>query len=273
MREAVYRPTMAAKAKLPFSARSVGHYILSRGEEEKELWKDFVELYWCAKGVGRFFIKGEWKKLEPSSVCFFMPGDEHRLECVSEEWAYRWMTIDGPMSMDVVKGLGLRQSPTSAMKCPESLFTKLANEIRDHSLKGQRMASATAYAILMEACGSPDSSESTERLVPKCVDLIEGNFQENDLNVNWLADKLEINRSSLSRVFHQKTGITIIDYIIACRMQHSLFLLQETDMSISEIADECGYHHSDYFSKAFRKNMGKSPREFRGLSQNSPMMN
>lgn len=264
MRESVYRPTMVAKAKLPLSARSVGHYVLRNGEGEKRRWKSFVELYWCVKGVGRFFIEGDWKKLEPSSVCFFMPGDEHRLECVSDEWDYRWMTIDGPMSVDVVQELGLKQAPTSAVKCPDALFAKLANEIRDHSLRGQRMASSTAYAILIEACGSPDSSDSTERLVPKCVDLIEAHFQEGQLNVNWLAEKLKVNRSSLSRVFHEKSGITIIDYIIACRMQHSLFLLKETDMTVAEISDECGYSHSDYFSKAFRKNMGKSPREFRG---------
>ncbi|MCK5844368.1 MAG: AraC family transcriptional regulator [Victivallales bacterium] len=269
MRESVYRPTMAAKAKLPLSARSVGRYVLRKGEGEKVLRKNFVELFWCVKGVGRFFIEGEWHRLEPSSVCFFMPGDEHRLECVSDQWEYRWMTIDGSMSVEVINELGLRRAPVSAIRCPDALFAKLANEIKDHSLRGQRMASATAYAILMEACGSPESSESTELLVPKCVDLIEASFQEGELNVNWLADKLEVNRSSLSRVFHKKAGITIIDYIIACRMQHSLFLLKETDMAIAEIAGECGYSHPDYFSKAFRKNMGKSPREFRGLSQSS----
>jgi AraC-like DNA-binding protein len=263
MRKSVYRPTTTAKAKLPFNARSVGHYISRKGDLERGLRKDFLELYWGIRGTGRFFIEGQWRKLPPGHVCFFLPGDEHRLECVSDEWEYRWMTLDGPMGTAFFQSLGLKQTPTAAAQCPEALFARLAKEIRDHSLHGQRMASATAYAILAEACASPGSSESTERLVPKCVDLIEENFQDEGMNVNWLADELGLNRSSLSRVFHKKLGLTIIDYIIACRMQHALFLLKETEMNVAEIAEKCGYRHADYFSKAFRKSMGKSPREYR----------
>jgi AraC-like DNA-binding protein len=234
-----------------------------KGEGEKGQHKNFVELFWGIKGIGRFFIDGVWKNMNQSSVCFFMPNNEHRLECISEEWEYRWLTLDGPLCEKIVNELGLRQTPTSSIKCPETLFAKLANEIKDHSIRGRRTASATAYAILTEACATPESSESTERLVPQCVDLIEANFQKNELNVNWLADRLKINRSSLSRVFHEKSGITIIDYIISCRMQHALFLLKETEMTIAELGEECGYPHPDYFSKAFKKNMGKSPRDFR----------
>ncbi|NOY74548.1 MAG: AraC family transcriptional regulator [Kiritimatiellaeota bacterium] len=263
MRDAVYRTSTPSGANLPFSARSVGHYVLNQGDDEKGQRKNFVELFWGVEGVGRFFIDGAWIDLNASSVCLFLPGDEHRIECVSEEWEYRWLTIDGPLSVSVVEALGLRRVPKPSVNCPERLLAKLANEIRDHSIQGWRMASATAYSILMAACATPESSGSSERIVPKCVDLIEANFQEGELNVNWLAERLSVNRSSLSRIFHEKTGITIIEYIIACRTQHALFLLKETDRPIAEIGEECGYPQPDYFSKAFKKNMGKSPREFR----------
>lgn len=90
---------------------------------------------------------------------------------------------------------------------------------------------------------------------------------ENGLQEDWTLDSLlkiaHMSSSNLMRVFRKATGQTPIEYLIRLRIQKAMELLQNTDMTITEIAMEVGFNDSNYFTRQFRKIVGESPRQFR----------
>ncbi len=90
---------------------------------------------------------------------------------------------------------------------------------------------------------------------------------ENDFSRDWkLYDLLTIahmSRSNLMRVFHRATGQSPIDYLIRLRIQRAMALLRNTNLTITQIALETGFNDSNYFSRQFRKAIGKPPLQYR----------
>ena len=74
-----------------------------------------------------------------------------------------------------------------------------------------------------------------------------------------------------TRIFKELLGKTPFEYLIQTRIRHAMELLKNTDASISDIAYECGFHDSNYFSLQFRRNIGLSPREFARKNRTHPV--
>lgn len=72
--------------------------------------------------------------------------------------------------------------------------------------------------------------------------------------------------STLSHVFAKNYGMTIGKLINTVRCDRAKTLLRETDLSINQIARECGFSNRDYFASVFRKNVGITPTEFREIN-------
>ena len=83
------------------------------------------------------------------------------------------------------------------------------------------------------------------------------------LTLDLLAQVAHINKFYLSHAFKEEYGISPINYLIARRIEESRYLLQETDMSMSQIAQILGFSSANYFSQSFRKAVGVSPLEYR----------
>lgn len=95
--------------------------------------------------------------------------------------------------------------------------------------------------------------------VKRYIDL---HFKES-LTLDQLADKAHINKYYLSHIFKQEYGVSPINYMITRRIVESKYLLAETDLSLSQIAQVLGFSSPSYFSQAFRKTQGMSPIDYR----------
>lgn len=74
-----------------------------------------------------------------------------------------------------------------------------------------------------------------------------------------LAEMAELSGKYFIRLFKTSTGFTPCQYIIRRRIEHSQFLLQETEMKINEIAAFLGYPDQFSFSKQFKSITGFTP--------------
>ena len=94
---------------------------------------------------------------------------------------------------------------------------------------------------------------------------IDNHFKEN-LTLEQLAEMVHISKYHLSHTFQKEFHTSPISYLIARRIQESRFLLRETDLSVSQIAQILGFSSLSYFSQSFRKLEGVSPIEYRKLA-------
>ena len=67
----------------------------------------------------------------------------------------------------------------------------------------------------------------------------------------------------VSKVLKDSKGQTLRQYIISYRLKLSKKMLELTDKSISEIAEECGFTDASYFTKTFRTTFGITPKDYR----------
>jgi len=84
-----------------------------------------------------------------------------------------------------------------------------------------------------------------------------------DLSLSRLADMQNISPGYLSAVFKKETGQTITNYVNQKRMKHAAQLLSETTLQVQTVAQHCGFLDVHYFSKVFKKYIGKTPKEFK----------
>lgn len=84
-----------------------------------------------------------------------------------------------------------------------------------------------------------------------------------DLGLKTLAEAQNINASYLSALFKKETGQTLTDYVSGKRVEHALRLLTETRLQVQTIAQYCGIPDVNYFTKIFKKYVGKTPKQFR----------
>lgn len=97
---------------------------------------------------------------------------------------------------------------------------------------------------------------------------IDLHFKE-PLTLEQLAAEAHINKYYLAHAFKKEYGISPINYMIARRIDESKYLLAETDLSLSQIAQLLGFSSLSYFSQVFRKSQGLSPVTFRQNAKNA----
>lgn len=88
------------------------------------------------------------------------------------------------------------------------------------------------------------------------------NFK-NNISLNDVAEFLNLNPAYFSSKFKAFHGIGFSEYLRNTRINHAEWYLIETDLSMSDVADECGFCSSNYFGDTFKIVNGISPSEFR----------
>ena len=102
----------------------------------------------------------------------------------------------------------------------------------------------------------------TDVQIEKIQRYIQAHYAE--VTLQTLADYMHMNTSYLSRYFRDKTGKRLFDSITEVRMNAAMDLLRNNaSLNITEIADLVGYTNGISFSRAFKKQFGVPPAEFR----------
>lgn len=86
-----------------------------------------------------------------------------------------------------------------------------------------------------------------------------------------IASRLFLSYSSFRKTFKEYTGFSPARFINEVRMSKAKELLTNTSMSIKEIAYSVGYNNHDYFFTAFRHMTGKTPAEYRNMTQSATL--
>lgn len=84
-----------------------------------------------------------------------------------------------------------------------------------------------------------------------------------EITVEEMAQMIYVSKSYLSRVFRQRTGMPLMEYLRDLRLNTAKAMLISTNESIESISYHTGFNSPKYFCKTFRKHAGLPPREFR----------
>lgn len=109
-------------------------------------------------------------------------------------------------------------------------------------------------------------TKSVNRQSASIRNYIDNHYKE-PLTLDLLAAKIKANKYHIAHTFKREFGISPINYMIHCRIEECKRLLDETDLSLSQISGIVGFSSASYFSQRFRQNVGISPVEYRKMKR------
>ncbi len=120
--------------------------------------------------------------------------------------------------------------------------------------------------IMLSKCYSntPEADSDTTDLLRlgDAIAYIERNYPEK-ISSEKLARLAHMSVRTFQRTFQQSMQMTPSDYITQVRVRNAAHLLKESDFPVTEIALDCGFSDSNYFSRIFRRTMGMPPSQYR----------
>ena len=101
-----------------------------------------------------------------------------------------------------------------------------------------------------------------EKRVQMILDYIHSHYPDK-VTLENLANAASISKTEVFRCFKTIMGLTPVSYINSYRLQRAAHMLIETEKSVQEIAEDCGFDDNSYFSKLFKRKYHAAPRDYR----------
>ena len=120
----------------------------------------------------------------------------------------------------------------------------------------------TLYQVGKLVCDKCKKEGISNYTINRTLEYVETHFKEG-ITLEKTAEVLNITPEYLSTLFKREMGMNFSVFLKEFRMKQAKRLLKSTNLKIYEIAQECGYSNSNYFTKVFKEVTGISPAEYR----------
>ncbi len=141
-------------------------------------------------------------------------------------------------------------------------ISSLLESIRNRLFLREQMKGRYALNSIAAGGDQPVSS-ADDAFLFKLNKLIMENMDNEGLNIEFLCQNMGVSRASLYNRLKSLTSMGANEYVNKLRIEKSMELLRNTEMSITEIAERMGFSSSRYFSTAFKKYTGITPTQFK----------
>ncbi|MNH81126.1 putative response regulatory protein [compost metagenome] len=121
-----------------------------------------------------------------------------------------------------------------------------------------------AVGLVYKTClGKVYKESQLSPLVRRARQYIHDYYHDPNLTLEAFARTLQVSPVYLSRMLKKELGTSFVGFIMHLRIRRAIQLLNSTELTILEIAEQVGYESQHYFSTAFKKVMGVSPNQYR----------
>ena len=208
---------------------------------------------------------------------FFVIPPNHPTTMISdkdEPWKLCWLSWKGRPS-DYFQEIYDRFEPDRIYSFQnaygmQNIFSSLLYADHSHADIHRTVTYFSDYVISLLSNGIRDFNELEEpvtvnRRKQNYIEKAKGIIAEHyaTINISKLSKMLYLNSKYFCQIFHEIVGISPQQYLIDIRLKNSLFYLEDTSMTLKNIAEACGYSSYTGFVDAFKRKYGVSPKEYR----------
>ena len=243
-----------------------GYQQCNPGFSVGPLVRDSFTIQYVSSGCG-MVIKDNVRLKVTASQCFILrPGESFLLEAdVLDPWTYIWIGFRSSIKVpalykqDVLDGKDFKNLFMSIANC-----NKAANRPLEPLLMSYIWKLLYQFQQLNAPAGK--NLKKVEEYVEQACLLIHNNYA--NITIQKMAQDLHLDRSYLSRIFKEHTGISIQSYLNSTRLQAAKSLLLQ-NYSISQVSTMIGYSDVASFSRAFKNYYTLSPKQYLRLNEES----
>lgn len=264
---------------VPLLITSCGNYRMKSREmfeTKRDKGRKDYQLLYIASGRAHFFIDGKENIVTAGNIVIFYPNEPQYYRYYKKEHtSVYWIHFTGSYVEDILTHYNISKNEhiiyIGTSPDLQLLFGQIIHELQLYRPKYDEMLTLLLRNIFIIINRSINRNKRFTDVIEKEVSYATYYFREHfneDINIEQYAKSQNISVNWFIRCFRQITGHTPLQYIINLRIANAQMLLETTDYSISQIAENVGYENALYFSRLFHKQIGISPKEYRKRHDN-----
>ncbi len=229
-----------------------------------------IEIALVKSGETRVTVDSTVYNVTSGDLIVVFPNQIHRFETVERE-KYILLIVNPDMISELIKPLTSTIPVSNLLKCgaQETELLSLAEKIseiyysneqwKDAILRGYLLA---FFGILLQRLPVKDIQSRESNVLGVILNYCINN-SDKALSLDLLEKDLHISKYYISHIMSNKLKMGFNDYINSIRVSNACKYLNKTDKSITEISGIVGFNTMRTFNRAFLKQMGMTPSEYR----------
>ncbi len=251
-------------------------YFRTEGEKSKVRLECSLHMHYhiefciLLEGETTVYIDSMEYRMRAGDLCIIFPNQIHQFKTFGKE---RYMLVIFnpdmlPELLETLTGRVPRSGLVKSENLPKGtrlLIQKMGeanaaeNEYKSIVLKGLLL---TFFGDLMEKLSLTDAKFVSSHALKTVVNYCARNFSR-DLSLGILEEELHISKYYISHLFSMKLKVRFNDYINSLRVSDACRQLRQTDKTVTEISECVGFNTLRTFNRAFVRQIGMSPSEYR----------
>lgn len=253
----------------PLCLNTFGHSVTMPFHKYGPAVRPYYLIHYILEGKGEFIVNETHYGLSAGKGFLIEP--DHQTTYISdgeEPWTYIWVGFSGGDAKRIVSSLGLSQEqPIFKCEQKEKLTDCILGMIEhEHSNAEDTFYSLAMLYLFLSTVAASDRGVSVRQdsnlYVDQAIAYIRDHITE-PLQAEEVARYVGLNRSYLSTLFKQHTGLSPLRYIQQFRLTKAQHLLESSQLSVAAIAYSCGYQQPESLIKIFKQQYGISPSSYR----------
>lgn len=227
----------------------------------------------CLRGVGWVRLGRETCAITAGHLVWLPDGAAHAYGCGQDDpWTIVWAHFTGE---EVAAWRDLLGAPGPSRPFVYALPDDRLDEIaldqiyaaleRGFAVRHQAASAAAlrhALSTIVQLAHTPRDGRSAHERVVLSIETLRRDWQRPH-RLDELAAAANMSVAHYSALFRRQTGFAPIDFLIRLRVQHACRLLDTTELPVRQVAERVGYADPYYFTRCFRRVMGRAPRLYR----------
>lgn len=224
--------------------------------------KDYQLLY-IHKGHGSFLINGETVVFGPGSIILYQPHDPQVYSYYAKDNPeIYWIHFLGTGSGSLLEKYSIRTAFAGESRALKHIFDEIMLELQLRRPGFQEICVADFQKLLIHInrlYAKPREATSENPHIDKLLAHLNKRYME-PWTVQRMADYCHMSIDYFSHQFKLVVGVPPLQFLNQLRIDHAKEMLLTEDLPIGEISKLVGYNNPLYFSRAFKKATGSSPK-------------
>lgn len=249
----------------------------SNGTHKKHShYHDCYQIIFILKGNVEFCVNQAIYKAGAGNIAIFSRYEKHSLRAISNEYERYVLQINPgttaiesriySLFINRPKGFCNIIDVNNDTDFYKRQFDLIINEQNSENKMRNEMLKLLVNVLLIRVYRNLNNTSVFESEDAKTVYEIQKKMETNywkNYSLKDIAKDYNISVSKISHTFKEITGTSVMGHLLSCRMAAAKKYLAETNESISEIVEKCGFSDSSNFSRTFKELNGISPSRFR----------
>ena len=219
----------------------------------------FHHIFYVVSGEGVLETPEGDFRLKAGQAIFMRKGIPTHYYAVGEAFSTAWVTFVGKGAEDILTYYGAKNF---AFLNDEDVLTRITGIIKmlDRGSTPDQVSQKT-YGLVTYFFDKLKQDNTSNKLL-RAKEYVDKNYFR-DISVSDIAEHVGISESMIYRIFKEQGNTSPVEYIRHVRIFNAeKMLLNENKLSISEVAQACGFSDIAYFCKVFKSETGITPKKY-----------